>query len=194
MQVRIVRWSQEKGADTYSDQREVMVSPPMVRIAPEARQLVRLIAAEPQSRQGEMAYRIMVDEIPAVTGSREKDESGAKLRFRMRYAIPLFVYGKDFHGKKPSSFRDPGSLSCRLVDDARAIAVSNEGPVHVRLTDVRMENGSSTAPLTEGLLGYVLPGKTMRWPAPAGTRRGGTLEARINGSNTRVAIGACPPE
>lgn len=194
IQVRAVRWSQDKGADTYTDQREVVVSPPMVRVAPQARQLVRLIAMEPRSRQGEMAYRVMVDEIPAGTDNQEKDDTGARLRFRMRYAIPLFVYGQDFHGKKPALVRDPGSLSCRLSDDASAIAVSNAGPVHVRLTDVRLENGSSVASLTEGLLGYVLPGKTMRWPVPPGATGGGVLKARINGSKTRTSIGACPPE
>ena len=59
------------------------------------------------------------------------------------------------------------------------IEVRNRGAVHARLTEASLTQGAQSQPLVEGLMGYVLPGATMRWPAP--TAWGQTLRARVNG-------------
>jgi fimbrial chaperone protein len=54
--------------------------------------------------------------------------------------------------------------------------------VHARLTDVALKQGGQTKPLVEGLLGYVLPGAIMRWPAPGAMAGDPALQVRVNGA------------
>ena len=46
---------------------------------------------------------------------------------------------------------------------------------------VFMQQGSQSRPVVEGLLGYVLPGATMRWPAPTSASTATVLKGRVNG-------------
>lgn len=68
------------------------------------------------------------------------------------------------------------------------VELRNTGPVHARLTDVVVQQGSQSKPLAEGLLGYVLPGASMRWPAPEASSSGSVLKGRVNGQGTADAI------
>ncbi len=62
------------------------------------------------------------------------------------------------------------------------LEVRNQGAVHARLTDASFKQGGQTRPLVDGLLGYVLPGATMRWPVPDGLSADQPLQVRINGA------------
>jgi len=68
------------------------------------------------------------------------------------------------------------------------VELRNTGPVHARLTDVVVQQGSQSKPLAEGLLGYVLPGASMRWPAPLAAGAGSVLTGRVNGQGSADAI------
>jgi fimbrial chaperone protein len=193
LQIRVMRWTQVGGKDRYAEQAEVLASPPMVRIAPKVRQLVRLVLPDKGPREGEDAYRIIVDEIPAVTEAGKPDDT-VRIRFRMRYSIPLFVYGKGFDTKKRIPVPDVEALSCTIAANRHSVFIGNVGRVHARLTDIVLENGASTVSVSAGLFGYVLPGSKMNWPLPDGAGAGGTLKARINGSQKQVTLGACSPE
>ena len=68
------------------------------------------------------------------------------------------------------------------VDGRPYVEVRNQGAVHARLTDVALKQGGQTKPLVEGLLGYVLPGAIMRWPAPGSMAANHALQVRVNGA------------
>jgi fimbrial chaperone protein len=85
--------------------------------------------------------------------------------------------------------RDPkgagvADLSWRkvAVDGRFYMEVRKQGAVHARLTDVAFKQGGQTRPLVEGLLGYVLPGAIMRWPAPEPISGDQVLQVRVNGA------------
>ncbi len=61
-----------------------------MRIEPGQKQLVRLIKQIPPAAGQEMAYRVVLDEIPT---PRAVGDNQAGLNFQMRYSVPLFVYG-----------------------------------------------------------------------------------------------------
>lgn len=189
LQIRVNRWTQENGTDVQAEQADIQSSPPMVRIAPGVRQMIRLVDSTRAPREGEQAYRVIVDEVPAELGESEDAARGA-IRFRMRYSVPLFVAGKGAPAK--AQWTDPASvsLSCTLGADRKSVTLHNSGPVHARLNDVSFEHGGKTAKLAEGLLGYVLSGSSMTWPLPDRAGESGTLSASINGRG-QVAIGTC---
>jgi len=110
--------------------------------------------------------------------------------------VPLFVYGEglwgkaDPEGKRNAEGVGKPQLSWRpvTVQGKPYIELRNTGPVHARLTDVVVQQGPQSKPLAEGLLGYVLPGASMRWPAPVASGNVSVLKGRVNGQHSADAI------
>ncbi|MCW4782239.1 fimbrial biogenesis chaperone [Enterobacter chuandaensis] len=182
MQVRIVRWKQDGGYERYSAQQDVVASPPIVTIQKGNKQLIRLIKQGAVPAGVEQAYRIIVDEIPQPDA---KAEPSIGLKLQMRYSIPLFVYGQGIPTIKEGAHHalvETQNLSWRVTqaEGQPALEVRNRGDVHVRLSQVSLEQGGQKRTVAEGLLGYVLPGSTRSWPIPAGVRQPDRMSAQIN--------------
>ena len=187
MQVRIVRWQQEGGFERYQQQQEVVASPPILRVDRGGKQLIRLIKQAPVPQGKEMAYRIIVDEIPQPTDN-SKPQIG--LRLQMRYSIPLFVYGAGVpvvsEGENHVQV-DSRNLSWSMtsVDGKPGVSVHNRDLVHVRLSKVSVRQGGSEREVAPGLLGYVLPGQTRSWALPSGVTSPSELSATINAQDAK---------
>jgi fimbrial chaperone protein len=162
LQVRIYAWEQAEGKNVYAAQDAVVGTPPIVTIAPGTKQLVRLTRMGSAPARTETPYRVIVDEIPSAAGLDAAP--GPAISFRMRYSIPLFVMGPATQG---STAALQPKLAWRIVAQGgeRFVEVRNVGPVHARLTAAVIGGRTS---LGEGLLGYVLPDRAMRWPLPPG--------------------------
>ena len=188
-QVRVFRWTQEGAAEQLTPTQELLVSPPMLELAPEGRQFIRAIRAQqPPSGPGavQQAYRLWIDELPL------PDAKGKGLQFVMRHSVPVFVQPA---GAEPG----PPQLSWKLErEGAQAyLRVHNGGASHAQLADLvgRGPTGQEID-IHKGLLGYVLPGAQMRWPlkVPADDVAAGTWRAMVNGKTVEssVAAGATP--
>lgn len=187
MQVRIVRWKQEGGYERYSAQQDVVASPPIVTIGKGSKQLIRLIKQGTVPMGVEQAYRIIVDEIPQPDA---KADPAIGLKLQMRYSIPLFVYGQGIPTIKEGAhhaFVDTKNLSWRFAQEGGqpVLEVRNQGDVHVRLSQVALEQGGQKRTIAEGLLGYVLPHSARSWPLPAGVRQPNQMSAQINARDTQ---------
>ncbi|MBV4474103.1 molecular chaperone [Pseudomonas sp. B2M1-30] len=191
LQIRVFGWTQNGFEEQYRNQREVIGSPPVAKIEPGQKQLVRLTRTREVPPGQELAYRIIIDEIPSAQAPAAADgKTAAAIRFQMRYSVPLFAYGAGLWSKEDSTRqRDPKGvglpqLSWRTVtvDGRPYVEVRNQGAVHARLTDVAIKQSGQDKPLAEGLLGYVLPGAVMRWPAPGPLAGQPALQGRINGA------------
>lgn len=192
MQVRIFAWSQVGGENHYQSQQGVVGSPPMTAIAPGDRQMVRLIRQEPSPIGEEQAYRIVVDEIPALAPYDEAQHAPrAAIRLQLRYSLPLFVYGEGTlpPGRPASSNTPYPGLTWRLVthQGQSQLEIRNTGQHHVRLSQVTFEQPGQRNEVTNGLLGYVLPRQVRRWPLPQDIRPTGELRAHISGVSHRIA-------
>lgn len=78
MQIRVLGWKQTAGKDDYSNQSDVIASPPVASIAPGKRQLIRLIKQSAPAAGQERAYRILVDEVPVKEQSSDAAPGGAE--------------------------------------------------------------------------------------------------------------------
>lgn len=182
-QVRVMKWTQDAGAERLEPTRDLVPSPPIVEIAPGAQQLVRLVRPAPGPVAQEAAYRVLVDELPDAGQA-----PGAGLQFLLQYSVPVFLLppdavAQDAPGARPPT--DPSTLSIQVQGgdgDAR-LSVANRGARRVRLSQLShvAADGKETQ-LVPGLLGYVLAGQHMQWPLalPAGGLRGARLKARLN--------------
>lgn len=197
LQVRVFAWRQGDYQEQFQAQREIIGSPPVANIPPGQKQLIRLTRTGTSPAGQEQAYRIIIDEIPSsLPADAAEKGTAAAIRLQMRYSVPLFVYGDGLWGKPdPENKRNADGvgkpqLSWRpvMVQGKPYVELRNTGPVHARLTDVVMQQGGQAKPLVEGLLGYVLPGASMRWPAPAAANAASVLKGRVNGQASAEAI------
>lgn len=197
LQVRVFAWDQQSFEDRYIDQNVVVGTPPFTTIAPGKKQLVRLTLAAPIPAGEERAFRILVDEIPTTDAA-----TTTGLKLQMRYSLPLFAYGKGLWGKaegrKPGAVEAQPKLAWSFIEDSgiRYLQVRNSGRGHARLSQVKLVDASrasasasaGSVDIAKGLLGYVLPGKTMRWPAPADIFADGQLLAQLETNAPLVTL------
>lgn len=169
MQVRVFSWQQINGQEQYQTQQQVLASPPLVRIEPGKRQMVRLIKQTPPAGGKEAAYRVLLDEIPT---PQQAGDNQAGLNFQMRYSVPLFVYGD---GLTPESARP--QLSWRLVNQGgkQALEITNRGSGHARLSSVSLGGRS----LSSSLFGYVLADASNTFPLSVPVSGGAELSAEL---------------
>ncbi len=173
-QVRVYRWTQHNGEEILEPTTDLVVSPPLAELNPDARQLVRIIRTSPMPTDVETSYRLVVDEVPPADSLAHNG-----LRLLMRYSVPVFVLPDT---KVPPTYQLSSTLEQR--DGQTNLVVRNDGGQHAQLADLALLGPDGTRQvLLPGLVGYILPHQTMRWPLPASsgslTARG-RLQARIN--------------
>ncbi|MBB2196933.1 molecular chaperone [Gluconacetobacter dulcium] len=192
LQIRVFRWTQDSTGDQYADQTEIVASPPMASVAPGVRQLIRLIRAGSMLPNAETAYRIIIDEIPTPESRQAAAKSGPQIAIQLRYSVPLFVYGTGAPTgtsapTMASDIKEQPTLHWHVEtrNGRRFLDVANTGHIHAQLSQVSL--GKTT--VSTGLLGYVLPGRTMEWPL-AGNPGGEPLQAVVNGGLKHETIPA----
>lgn len=172
-QVRVFRWSQSSYKDQLAASQGLVISPPMLTIPPGGKQLIRVIRTGSPAKV-EDAYRLSINELPQTAAKKNN------LQFVLHYSVPVFI--------QPPGVTDTyAKLQWQIQhSDGRAwLEVSNQGDGHAQLSEVNIITASgSRRNITPGLLGYVLPGATMRWPLPASTGQEEKLEAMVNGKKT----------
>lgn len=155
-QVRVFVWDQKDGEDVLTPATDVVASPPIMEVAPNSTQTVRLVRRNGAPPAGEQTYRILIDEIPRA------DASGGGVAIRLQYSVPVFVLPPDDRAAPVLRW------SLRQKDGAWFLQVSNDGALHAQLgaTMLRVAGGKEFQ-LSKGLLGYALPGRSRAWRLPA---------------------------
>lgn len=164
VQIRVFRWTQPDGVEELAPTREVVASPPAVRLPPGGKTAVRLVRVARTPVVGEESYRIVIDEIPDPAQRRN-----GSVAFVMRYSLPAFFVS-------PSAA--PAALEWSMGGDrgpAELVGV-NRGERHVRLSDLSVTDGlGRTISLGEGLVGYVLGGSKRLWSIRGRGLSGGSV-------------------
>ncbi len=194
-QLRVKAWTQTGGGESLDDTGALIASPPLVDLPPGERQLVRIVRLQPTPPPTEMAFRLLIDELPTVGETEEVDASSNTrsngLVLLLRYSIPIFispatVAADTADPRKAALAGVTGQLTRDATgpDGAVVLAVRNTGARRVKLSEVTSLDADGTrAMLAPGLLGYVLPGVTMRWrlqASPPMRHMGGPIQARFN--------------
>lgn len=189
-QLRVYEWSQTDGKDELKEQNMIVGSPPIMQIEPGKRQLVRLIRTDAVPAGKEMTYRVILDEIPSAKPEAAEHSNG--ITFRMRYSVPVFVFGEGLSSLSMQGNDDKANTDTPVTDNQlswrirngkkqKMLEIHNSGPVHVHLKNLTFARQKETRTDPAGLAGYVLPGATMSWPLAANPNSGQTLLAIVNG-------------
>lgn len=178
LQVQSYAWDQANGEDVFAPQKEVIATPPVVTLAPKAKQLIRITRLGPPPTQAERPFRLIVDEIPVERSADANNQVITGVQFRMRYSLSLFTYGA---GVLPTAEASQSSLSKGVYPAPKlawhfskdgknyVIDIENRGNGHARLTRAKLVQANKEMELAGGLMGYVLPGSRLRYTLPQGS-------------------------
>lgn len=157
-QVRVFAWDQRDGEETLAPTQELVASPPIVEIAANSRQTIRLVRAQAGPVAQEKTYRVLIDEV-----SRDDDTGRSGVDIRLRYSVPVFVLPAGAPGKEVLDwqvFRNKGEWMLRI---------RNSGNFHAQIGAMTFTNQAGKEfVISKGLFGYVLAARMRVWRLPVG--------------------------
>ena len=173
-QVRIFKWSQTNGNDELVPTRDVVASPPAVKMVAGKKSVIRILRLSKTPLSAEEDYRLIVDEIPeamapGVTG----------VNFNVQYSIPVFF-------TKPGFASDIG-WTARVSNGKFRLSAQNYGDRRVQISALKVIGKSGgTINFGDGLVGYVLGHASREWVVKAGSKAiaaGATVKITALGDN-----------
>lgn len=164
MQADLYNWRQKaNGEDDLVLTEDMIVSPPIIKVPPKSRQVVRLAMLRPRPPGEQISYRMIVREIPEVKPASGKPE----LQIALAFSMPVFI--------TPAGVKRNVVCTTERSADAVAAVCENIGSAYAqpRSFVLTAANGDKLASAEQG--GYILPGvkrsfvlKTVGGKVPAG--------------------------
>lgn len=157
IQVEIMNWTRENGEDHFTPAKDMIVSPPMFRVAAGAQQVVRVGLRSRASANSatEKTYRMFLQGVPEGDAAAPPGSGGTALRLLLRFGVPVFI--------KPAKPL-PDSMTWqaqRHADGSIALSVHNTGNRHMKLSDVKLAVAGQT--LDASGFAYVFSGESYTW-------------------------------
>lgn len=150
MQAELVRWTQTPdGKDELTPTEEIFLSPPIIKVAANSRQVVRLARIGAAKSNEQLTYRMVVREIPEARKPTENNEVQIALAFNM----PVFITPFD---AKPK-------LDCtvsRVAMAAVKAVCANSGNAHIHPVKLELNDSKGDTLVRDDSGGYILANVT----------------------------------
>ncbi|MFA7279351.1 MAG: molecular chaperone [Sterolibacterium sp.] len=160
LQVQAVAWAQEGGKDVYTPTRELLVSPPIVTIAPKSEQVIRVALRRQADASKELSYRINLQELPP-----QPREGFNGVQVALRIGLPVFVQPEKDQAAPKMTWNVQ-----RLPDHQLKVGLQNHGTAHVQVSDFALYlPGSEQSIATQAGSTYVLAGQSQEWLLKTGS-------------------------
>lgn len=165
-QARIFDWSLKGGDDSLNPQSNLMISPPMIKVAPGEKQMFRIVSRTPVSSGVMKSFRVVLDEIPqkALAGILKKDAGSSQgIQFQFRYSIPVFVYGDGMSNEDRRVYTSSEKIKhltwkVATENGKSYLNITNNSPYYMHVSNVSFDvDGKS-----KGVSGYLLPKSTRK--------------------------------
>jgi fimbrial chaperone protein len=147
LQADINVWSQKPdGTDELVLTDDMVLSPPIIKLAPKARQVVRLALLKPADASRQLTYRLIVREVPEVTAPKGNT---IEVPIALALSMPVFI-------TPPPAKREVACTGGR-EGAALAITCANTGSAYAQIREILVQRGADTLARFEGGT-YILPG------------------------------------
>ena len=149
-QLSVKRWEQKKGKGYYVKTRDVLVTPPLVKIAPGQIQNIRIAYLGTPPEKREKAYRIFMRQVI----TKHKHVSG--LEVILNISVPVFV-------------QPQGTLTPALTWTATCkkkhlrLTAFNNGNEHAQVTHLLIETPKGEKIIDQKVFKYLFPGNAYMW-------------------------------
>lgn len=186
VQVRLYKWTQAENDEfVLHSTNELLISPPIMHLAPNSSQEVRIMRPQLKPEQGEQHYRLFVDELPSPVATPQRG-----LSLLVRHNMPVFVNAENFPEVKLQ-------WQWEAVGKKTRVRIHNPSNTRAQVGRIWLEQkGQEVEQLSQGLTGYVLPGYTLERefniPLSRLQAAGSQLKAQINTHKQDIAIAVAP--
>ena len=120
-EVQAFHWSQDDGEDVLELASDLVVTPPIMKLAPGEEKIIRVgVMRKNSNRTQEKAYRLLLKDITPIA------LEGGELRLRMQYLLPLFM-----SPDRPQS--ELQLIEIAAPDKSGCIQITNAGNIHAKL-------------------------------------------------------------
>lgn len=152
LQAELHAWTQDAdGTDRLIPTDDLILSPPIIKLAPRARQVVRLALLRPADPTRQLTYRLIVREVPEAAGDGAK---GIRVPIALALSMPVFI-------TPPKAQRE---VACSLVvapvpaaAAAPQVRCANSGNAYAQIRQITLQRGDAVLARFEGG-SYILPG------------------------------------
>lgn len=170
MQADLFVWKQKAGGeDELTPTEDMILSPPILKLAPQTRQVVRLARLAPPSASEQMTYRMIVREIPEARPASNE----AKVQVALAFSLPVFI-------TPPGARRVVQCRAERAAADTVRAVCGNSGNAYAQMKDFILTRSGEKLATREGG-GYILPTITRAFDLkrPEGPIAGGPAKLEV---------------
>jgi fimbrial chaperone protein len=146
LQADINTWTQKAdGTDELLPTEDLILSPPIIKLAPFGTQVVRLARLVPPDASRQLTYRMIIREVPEITA-----KPGINIPFALALSMPVFI-------TPPPAVRQMACEFAKTEAKLANLTCSNSGSAYAQTRDITLKYADGTTVKLEGG-GYVLQG------------------------------------
>lgn len=148
MQAELFQWKQKPdGTDELTPTDDLVLAPPILKLAPRARQVVRLANLRPVLPGEQQTYRLIMREVPEARPS----QPGVQVQIALAFSLPVFI--------TPSNARQRLACSAKLANSGSVMATcENTGQAYAQPVNFALSNVAGEVLITKDISGgYILP-------------------------------------
>jgi fimbrial chaperone protein len=157
LQADVNVWTQKPdGTDETTLTEDLILSPPIVKLAPKAKQVVRLALLVPADASRQLTYRLVLREISEAEAPKKQT---VDVPIALALSMPVFI-------TPPSAARVVSCSAARVDVKSLAVSCSNTGTAYAQIREVTVKRKGKLEARFEGGV-YVLPGAKQAIPLKA---------------------------
>ena len=146
LQADINTWSQKPdGIDELVLTEDLILAPPIIKLAPKARQVVRLALLKPADASRQLTYRLIIREVPEA-----QPAAGVDVPIALALSMPVFI-------TPPAAKRQMDCTTTRADVKAIDLRCTNTGTAYAQIREATVTRAGQTLARFEGG-SYILPG------------------------------------
>ena len=153
LQADIYAWTQKAdGTDELELTEDLVLSPPILRLAAKARQVVRLARLKPADASRQLTYRLILREVPEASAPKDN----IQLTIALALSMPVFI-------TPAPAKRAMGCEASRADGEMLNVGCANTGSAYAQVREVVVKQGERVLGRFEGGA-YILPGARRTLP------------------------------
>lgn len=171
MQADLYNWKQKaNGEDDLVLSEDMILSPPILKLAPKSRQVVRLAMLRPRPPGEQLTYRLIVREIPEV----KITSPDLQVQIALAFSMPVFI-------TPTGAKRDVGCTVERVAADTVKAVCENTGNAYTQARALVLTSATGEKLVSSDVSGYILPTAKRSFEL----KRAGD---KIPGGNAKLAV------
>ena len=156
LQADIYTWTQAAdGTDELALSEDLVLSPPIIKLGPKARQVVRLARLKPPDASRQLTYRLIMREVPEATAPKDN----IQVTIALALSMPVFI-------TPAPAKRQVACDASRGEQSTLNVGCANTGSAYAQVREVLVKDGERVLGRFEGGA-YILPGARKVLPIKA---------------------------